>query len=696
MLLKYRSNRRNIAVITDRFEHRYQFVLSTHLSRLSREQDINMIFFSGFSLKSPVIEEERFNMVYELVNLNLLDGIIISAGSLGHFAEKNDIIEFCNRFNSIPLVSIAMMIPGIPSILVDNKGGMKDAVVHLIEKHGKTKIGFIKGPDGHDEAESRFAGYLEALKSKGLPFDKSIVFRGTFNDVIDETQMIEAIQQNEVDALASANDMMAMEVVYKINELGKKVPEDIPIVSFDDLDISEHFDPPLTTVRQPLEEIAEEALSTVMMIIDKNQPPAIKTLPNHFIIRNSCGCNSYGKDDFSIQLSQGFAQLETKYKKLKNYFKTMDETILEWRYFSQEMNAVYEYEDITEKLAVHLKNIGIDQFYLCLYQNTVDFPDFFVPKYSTLFMAIDERGVVVNGKNSITFITEKLLPEGIVDETKQFIFSVQPLMRQKTHYGYIIFGVTDLEALVYGIVREQVTNSIQIIHAIKERNEMLEKIKRTLDSLKASEEKFREMVTNLPSIIIEMDVDTRILYMNKAGQKVFAFDEEILPENVLLKRYVHDSDRARFEEYRRMVLVSSEPRMIELRLVVQKHTVELICLAVPIVRNNEVQGIRLSAINLNPLLKTEVVIDDSIINSYHLSSREKEVLQHLIVGEKYKDIANKLFIAECTVKDHVKSIFFKMGVENKKDFFYKYSHLFNKTNKHESLVYSLLKFYINE
>jgi PAS domain S-box-containing protein len=470
----------------------------------------------------------------------------------------------------------------------------------------------------------------------------------------------------------------------------------IPLVSFDNLDTSAYFDPPLSSVNQPIDELAEKSLDTLLMILNKKTPERLQTLATTLMPRNSCGCVEENLQDLYEQTTKDHIQLRARFSTLRNYYKTMDTNIMMWRSFSQEMNSVMDYSQLISTLEPHLLNMGIHQFYLCIYQWVINYPDLYIPKYSNLIMAIDDDKTIVNEKKTVTFITEKLLPDGIIHENKQFILSVHPLVKMGTHYGYIIFGLTDLEAMVYGVVREQICNTIHTIHMMKERNDTLEKLKSTLDDLQAKEVRLREMVTNLPSILMETDTEFRITYLNNAGCEVFSLARDNLPENLSLPDYIHESDRSRFEEYCRNALTGTPSRLMEFRIINEKKIIEMICMVMAIVRDNKPAGIRLSAINLNSLLKLDNTLEDSVIDKYHLSGREKEVLKYLIIGEKYKNIGEKLFIAESTVKDHVKSIFSKMGVENKKEFYFQFRNFLNKNNEHESLVFLLLKFFLNE
>jgi DNA-binding LacI/PurR family transcriptional regulator len=335
MQLKYHSGRRTIGIIIDRFEHRYQYTLSRFLKQYAKEKGVNLIFFNGFNIKSPLIGEDQFNLIYDLVNVNYLDGIIIPGSSMAFSTSAEELLVFCGRFNSVPVVSISMDLPGYPSIMPDNKGGMKEAVCHLIEEHGAKRIGFIRGPNHNQEAQLRYQGYLEALSEHQIPFSQSLVFQGNFLQIQDKKDLTSALMKRGMDSLAVANDEMALEAEMIILECGLKIPDDIRIVSYDNLLTSLYSDPSLSTVNQPIDLLAEKALDTVLQILDKKSPPALQVIETSFIVRNSCGCSARSSAEGVHDTVGHFTELEKKTGNRRNYFKTLNGNLLQWRYFSR-------------------------------------------------------------------------------------------------------------------------------------------------------------------------------------------------------------------------------------------------------------------------------------------------------------------------------------------------------------------------
>src|SRR5690606_28594521 len=95
----------------------------------------------------------------------------------------------------------------------------------------------------------------------------------------------------QIDAIIAANDEMAVGAAYELTRSGKSVPGDVALVGFDDLDAARTATPPLTSVRQPLPDLAVAAVRTIMDQILGREVPRMQVMQTHLVIRESCGCS---------------------------------------------------------------------------------------------------------------------------------------------------------------------------------------------------------------------------------------------------------------------------------------------------------------------------------------------------------------------------------------------------------------------
>ena len=154
---------------------------------------------------------------------------------------------------------------GRPSIIVDNHGGAVLAVKHLVAT-GRRRIAHISGPTGNLEAETRLAGYLEAMARAGLP---TTVVEGAFTQTSGHEAGVElARRPTPPDAVCAGNDIMAVGAMLALQDAGLRVPEDVAIIGFDDVPIASLVRPGLTTLRIHIAETGRNALERLVRLIN--------------------------------------------------------------------------------------------------------------------------------------------------------------------------------------------------------------------------------------------------------------------------------------------------------------------------------------------------------------------------------------------------------------------------------------------
>lgn len=155
------------------------------------------------------------------------------------------------------------------SVHVDDRQGALQAVHHLLDL-GHRCIGVISGPPPLTAVEERLAGYQRALAEQGIEYDDAWVVQGDFTpDSGFQAAAILLERCPQLTAIFSINDRMAMGAIQRLRAGGFSVPNDISVVGFDDIPSAAHFDPPLTTVRQPALEMGRIAARKLFQLIDK-------------------------------------------------------------------------------------------------------------------------------------------------------------------------------------------------------------------------------------------------------------------------------------------------------------------------------------------------------------------------------------------------------------------------------------------
>jgi DNA-binding LacI/PurR family transcriptional regulator len=117
---------------------------------------------------------------------------------------------------------------------------------------------------------------------------RSIVAVGDFTRESGATAMRQLLEDDpQLDAVFVASDLMAHGAITTLRELGRRIPEDVAVVGFDDFDISRYTDPPLTTVRQPILELGRELARQLLRVIAGEEVPPAVVLPTELVVRAS-------------------------------------------------------------------------------------------------------------------------------------------------------------------------------------------------------------------------------------------------------------------------------------------------------------------------------------------------------------------------------------------------------------------------
>ncbi|KAB8141662.1 helix-turn-helix domain-containing protein [Chloroflexia bacterium SDU3-3] len=182
--------------------------------------------------------------------------------------------------------------PGCASIGPDNALGIAHALAHLAG-HGHRRIAFIAA-DAHPEGDGaeRLAAYQQALAAHGLPFEQRLVGYGGHNqhDSYDAVRQLLA-EGIPFTAVLASNDESAAGALGALRDAGLRVPQDVAVIGFDDVQHAKAQVPPLTTVRHPTFELGYRAVELLLERIRAPQaPPSIERIPTQLIIRESCGC----------------------------------------------------------------------------------------------------------------------------------------------------------------------------------------------------------------------------------------------------------------------------------------------------------------------------------------------------------------------------------------------------------------------
>ncbi|MEJ5200047.1 MAG: substrate-binding domain-containing protein, partial [Anaerolineae bacterium] len=283
-----------IGVIMDNVSGESRYSLWPGIADTVRGHGGRLLCFAGGYLHDPEDFARRGNFIYDLIDADRLDGLIIWASSLASYVGVDALRRFSERYRPLPMVSIGVTMEGIPGILLDSYGGMRQVVRHLIE-HGRRRLAFVRGPEGHRDADERFRAYLDTLQEFGLPLIPELIspcYKWYEPGGPATVDLLLNQRRVHFDALVCVNDMVAVEAIEALRGHGLRVPEDVAVTGFDDTPLGRFVTPPITTVPWRMYERGRQAVNLLLKMLAGEPTPAEVLLPTRLIVRQSCGCPS--------------------------------------------------------------------------------------------------------------------------------------------------------------------------------------------------------------------------------------------------------------------------------------------------------------------------------------------------------------------------------------------------------------------
>jgi DNA-binding LacI/PurR family transcriptional regulator len=286
--------RRTLGVLVDWTTDRFQMAFLNGIVDFAVAHDVHCICFEGGALASPHEHESQNKNIYQIPNGGLVDGLVILSATIAYFVGRKEMKTFCARYQSLPMLSVSMEIDGIPSLLVDNRTGMRELVVHLLEEHRYRKFAFLAGKKEIRDAVERFEASATTLREHGIPLDPKNIFQGDFS--VDSgaafARNLADPSQLDAEVLVCANDNMALGAMGGLARRGVRIPEQLAITGFDSIDISCYSAPSLTTVRLPIYQPGWTAGRRLLDLIEGKPASEYTLIPTRAVIRESCRCLS--------------------------------------------------------------------------------------------------------------------------------------------------------------------------------------------------------------------------------------------------------------------------------------------------------------------------------------------------------------------------------------------------------------------
>ena len=356
--------RKRIALLLGQAEEFYQYRFIDGFLKQAFEADLDVCIFSMYlKYQDTEAREKGEKRIYSLVNFSLFDAVVVLPDTIqtpGMAREIEDRIKA--EFNG-PVLYVDLESKTFPYILTDSYTPVKQLIEHLVQVHGYRDIAFLTGKRWHEHSKIRLQAYRDVMAAAGLEVREDRVFYGDYWYTSGKTcaEQLLKNRDNLPEAVACANDFMAIGLCEELTRCGVRIPVDIAVIGFDTTEEGQRSPYPLTSAYIPARATGRRAAKSIINLMHgKDIDESVDE--TELFIGTSCGCeddgslyNSLRRDSWTTVLSEeGFYSLHN--------------------HFVEDMIAQKDLRGFWDIVYSHVYQLkDYDSFHLCLPYNWDDF-----------------------------------------------------------------------------------------------------------------------------------------------------------------------------------------------------------------------------------------------------------------------------------------------------------------------------------
>ena len=458
------KKRLRVGLVIDYIISDYSQVIISGIRKTCSEIQAELFIF-------PIAEMHNIHSTYDYQNLAVtalissknLDGIIFCSGTQMHYLTKAELVSYLKSFTPLPVVNLSLEVPGIPSIVVECYNAYKVLIDNLVDVQ-KCDNFVIVGVKGNSaEAKTRTKYIKEILQEKGIPANKITLLKASFH-YLDTLECLEQYYAEngefKFNALLCLNDEMAYGALLFCKKHGLRIPEDLVVVGFDDLENSPCCFPPLTSINQQLFEQGRKATSILIDLIGGKEVDKITVIEAKSVLRDSTCRNGYTPE---MENSE-FCYVDSRPK--NEVFSHNSGT--EWYLKKSQMYQITNYytemqynmtvEQLRTRINDDVRSFGISACAVVLYEKPIEmatpFDYFNLPHKASVFSAFDDKNNFDSNKNACPHKFDPnnhMLPAGILEVGAEGLFVIS-LFHNTLQYGYIVIRPGAYDTSVYDLL----------------------------------------------------------------------------------------------------------------------------------------------------------------------------------------------------------------------------------------------------
>lgn len=448
-----------IGVLLNTMYSEYSSCVIDGIEEYCKEHGCVQIIYPLLRGITPTNYDFQFNSIGAFIDSCNIDVLVISTPTIVNGGNLDLVCEEIKALPEMVKVSLGWDIPGLPSIVVSPRKAIIDAVKHLNKKHNRKKFLLVRANTSFFESNEREDAFRQGLKECGLELKDENILNGNF--IFEHayealSKRIKSSKKLDFDAVFCVNDNMALACIACLEDNGIRVPRDVSLIGFDNIDNSREDRFNFSTIDQRISEQSYEAAKIACRLFEQKKKSAIRKCINAVpIYRASCGCDNH--DSFRTNL---ITKADKKIYSKKINSRSSYQLYLLHVFLVETQDAV-PLEELYNRLAFCFTLFDIENAMLVLYDNPVHYDkgDVFAYPDNAVLKMIYIAGLGVDVKDVKFNPHVSMVP---VEFENNYTLShvIFPVFAENYQYGYFIFKLGQYEKMFYQSMFELITKEI--------------------------------------------------------------------------------------------------------------------------------------------------------------------------------------------------------------------------------------------
>ncbi len=449
------ADRKRIALLVAQADEYYQarFIEGFVSKAFEHNSDV-LVFGSYLKYQNNMGREVGETSIFSLVPYEQFDAIAVMADTLQSPGLAESIEELIHRRCKCPVVFIDKENKYFPSIYPNHYGAVKQLINHLIEDHGYTDIAYLTGKAWHHYSKQRLQAFMDAMSEHGLTVGRDRVFYGDFWYTSGESLGDRLLKKDGKmpQAIACANDCMAIGLCKALEEGGLRIPDDIAVAGYDSTEEGRYSPKPVTSVKIPAKSMGAYAAEKLFNYMDGKETAPFADYGEFFCGR-TCGC------------SEDKVQYETKLRKVWDTDTSHNSVFSSFNHLDEDLVIQNDFDGFLKTTFSYIFQIrDFESFSLCLNdrwqakakalsgaiddsrispERLSDKDRFFTKKIMHVIACRPEELGCDRVSDDVYFDRDVLIPRLDSNRVKPEAFFFTPLHFEESTFGYAVLSFTE-------------------------------------------------------------------------------------------------------------------------------------------------------------------------------------------------------------------------------------------------------------